>query len=279
MKKIRKLVIVLLLIVSVVTPTSLPLVGNSKVAEAATIKLSKKTLTLEVGKTKTLTILGTKKKVTWSTSKKKVATVTKNGKITAISEGTTTITAVVDGKKYTCKVTVKKAANPYLAKAPFNAMEFNMDNINLVVPKDWISEVDNSEVGSYIVTLAPNLKVTDVILITLTDLGEVIEFDILKDELSNNFTAELVQEEIALSLNDATATVSDFTISDFKTDVLTTFKADYTVSCYDNSVTLQQTQYIFCIDQYLISVNATSSSDLDIKSIAEYMIQSIIIKK
>lgn len=79
----------------------------SDTAKAAT-KLSKTKLTLEVGQSKTLKLSGAKGKVIWSSSKKSVATVTSNGKVTAKEVGTATITAKSNGKKYTCKVTVKQ---------------------------------------------------------------------------------------------------------------------------------------------------------------------------
>lgn len=69
-------------------------------------KLSKKSATLNVGKSLKLTLKNNKKKVKWSTSNKKVATVS-NGKITAKGAGKATITAKVGSKKYTCKITVK----------------------------------------------------------------------------------------------------------------------------------------------------------------------------
>ncbi|MBA4688586.1 MAG: Ig-like domain-containing protein [Candidatus Galacturonibacter soehngenii] len=46
-------------------------------------------------------------KITWKSSNKKVATIDKDGNIVAIKKGKTTITATVNGKKATCKVTVK----------------------------------------------------------------------------------------------------------------------------------------------------------------------------
>lgn len=81
------------------------------VAEAATkIKLSAKTATIKVGKTKTLKLKGAKaSKVKWSSSNKKIATVNSKGKIKAKKKGKVTITAKYKNKKYTCKVTVKKA--------------------------------------------------------------------------------------------------------------------------------------------------------------------------
>ena len=81
----------------------------SSIVEASSIRLNKTKYTLFVGKTFKLKIKGTNKKVKWSTNNKKISTVSSNGKVTAKKEGTCTITAKVNGKKYTCKITVKKA--------------------------------------------------------------------------------------------------------------------------------------------------------------------------
>ena len=76
------------------------------------IRLSKTSINLTKGSTTTITatvnpIDATNKSVTWTTSNSRVATVS-NGKITAKSAGTATITAKTsNGKKATCKVTVK----------------------------------------------------------------------------------------------------------------------------------------------------------------------------
>lgn len=75
---------------------------------AAKERLNQTKVTVTVGKSVTLKVKNTKKKVKWSTSNKKVATVSKKGKVTGKKAGKATITAKVGGKKYTCKVTVKK---------------------------------------------------------------------------------------------------------------------------------------------------------------------------
>ena len=70
---------------------------------------------LEIGKTlqlsATVTPTGaTNKDITWSSSNPSVASISAAGLVTALSEGTTTITAFADGKKGECTVTVVKKA-------------------------------------------------------------------------------------------------------------------------------------------------------------------------
>ena len=77
-------------------------------ANAARVKLNKKSLSLTVGKTYKLKVKGTKKKVKWNSSNKKVVTVSKKGKVTAKKAGKATITAKIGKKKYKCKVTVNE---------------------------------------------------------------------------------------------------------------------------------------------------------------------------
>lgn len=81
--------------------------ANVTPANAATIKLNKKSISINKNATYQLKISGTKSKVTWSTTNKNVATVTSKGKVTGKSKGTCTIKAKVNKKTYTCKVTVK----------------------------------------------------------------------------------------------------------------------------------------------------------------------------
>ncbi len=103
MKKLIKMV-VLSLVLATITPLTIPV--TSKVVEAAAVKINVESKSTYVGDSFTLKISGTKSKVTWSTSNKKVATVSSKGKVTAMKKGNVTITATVNKKKYTCKVTV-----------------------------------------------------------------------------------------------------------------------------------------------------------------------------
>ena len=79
------------------------------------VTLSQSSAELEIGKTLQLNATvspstATKKDVTWSSSKSSVASVSSSGLVTAVSEGTTKITATADGKKGECTVSVVKKA-------------------------------------------------------------------------------------------------------------------------------------------------------------------------
>ncbi len=104
MKKSFKLLTSILLCLTLIG--SITLIHTQK-TEAATVKISNSTLTLSVGKTKTLKITGTTSQVSWSTSNKKIATVSNGGKVTAVSNGSAVITGKVGSKQYTCKVKVQ----------------------------------------------------------------------------------------------------------------------------------------------------------------------------
>lgn len=75
--------------------------------------ISKKKVTVCTGQTVQLKVNGNRKKVKWSSSNRAVGTVTQKGKVSAKKKGTTTITAKIGKKKYTCKVTVE---SPKLSK-------------------------------------------------------------------------------------------------------------------------------------------------------------------
>lgn len=82
--------------------------------EAATkSKISKKNATLCVGETLQLKLTGGTGKITWSSNKKTIASVSKNGLVTAKKKGSCVITAKRAGKKYKCKITVKKLPEGY----------------------------------------------------------------------------------------------------------------------------------------------------------------------
>lgn len=112
MKKIRMFFICMVVMLSVVPASDV---------QAAKAKLSVKTKTMYVGATYKIKLKNASSKVKWKTSKKSVVSISKKkGKtipIKAEKPGKATITATYEGKKYKCKITVKKKVvsdNPML---------------------------------------------------------------------------------------------------------------------------------------------------------------------
>lgn len=103
-KRILSLVLILALATSVFA-------GNVSAAKKKVV-LSKKTVSLEMGKSVKLKLKNNKKKVKWTTDKKKVVKLSKKSKkgvtIKALKEGKAKVTAKIGKKKYICKVTVTK---------------------------------------------------------------------------------------------------------------------------------------------------------------------------
>lgn len=71
-------------------------------------KLNKTKIITGIGCTEQIELKNANGTISWSSSKRKIATVSNKGTITAKASGNTVITAKCNGKKYTCKVTVKK---------------------------------------------------------------------------------------------------------------------------------------------------------------------------
>lgn len=94
--------------------TSIPaqnIIGAQEAVAAATVRLSRNSLSLKIGESSTLKVNGTKKAARWSSSNKSVATVTKKGRVTAVSSGTSYIKVKVGKKTLSCKVVVKSEFN------------------------------------------------------------------------------------------------------------------------------------------------------------------------
>ena len=97
-KRVFSVLLLLVIMVSSILP--------NQVYAASKLKLSKAKATMEVDSKLTLKLGDVKAAdIKWTSSDKKIATVSK-AVITAKSEGTATITATYEKKKYTCKVTV-----------------------------------------------------------------------------------------------------------------------------------------------------------------------------
>lgn len=102
MKYIRKRIISTLIILCFL----FSLAFEPMVVKAAGMSLNKTSIKVGVGRTTTLQVKGTSKTVTWKVKDSSIAQVNKKGIVTGLDEGRTTITATVDKKVLTCKVTV-----------------------------------------------------------------------------------------------------------------------------------------------------------------------------
>lgn len=111
---------------------------------AADTGLSEKKKTIMVGESFTLTLKNASGKVTWKSSDKKVATV-KKGVVTAVSEGKAKITAKNNGKKYTCKITVKKAKNADVKVSGIEIMKTGIAADWVILTGNYASAVKNSD--------------------------------------------------------------------------------------------------------------------------------------
>lgn len=115
--------------------------------DPSSVTLNKTTLTLEPGKTETLTATvlpsdASDKTVTWTSSNTSAATVS-DGTVTAIAPGTATITATtVNGKTATCDVTVTAPASA--PEVPAVSLSNNENGLTA----SW-NKVDNAK--SYVV--------------------------------------------------------------------------------------------------------------------------------
>lgn len=95
--------------------------------------LSSGNFSLKVGGSKRLSVNNATGKVTWKSSNTSVATVDANGNVKAIKAGTATITATVDGKTLTVKVTVSNQSQTQPTN-PTNPTEKPTDPTNPTDP-------------------------------------------------------------------------------------------------------------------------------------------------
>jgi len=183
------------LVLSLVVPAIVPAASVTKV-EAAEVKLSDKKVKLEVGETYQLELEGTESEAKWKSKKNKVASVDQDGVITAKKVGKTNIIVTVDGQKYKCKVTVVRAENPYVAEAPFEAVEYyNKDaGYSIAAPKGWKNMT--VEGGNAFV---PNEESESGITVALVVNEETKAeyYDLYKEFMKAIYTEETLNEALA----------------------------------------------------------------------------------
>ncbi|HKL98800.1 MAG TPA: Ig-like domain-containing protein [Mobilitalea sp.] len=194
----KKIIVMVIMLAALVLELMLPI--KSLKVEAASMKLSTTKITMEVGKTKKLTVnnLASGSTVKWSISDKNVATVSAKGKVTAKKTGSATITATVTAKsgkksKLTCKVTVKAAATVANSKYRY---------VGVVYEGDYdltISKVDKNGIPTELIIFGEKIKLVNSrfegdMWITETEKGGYMEACFMdnyeKIEIKGNYGGE-----------------------------------------------------------------------------------------
>lgn len=139
MKRLLSVLLALALIFTVLFPY--------KTAEAATGKLNVTVLNLKEGDSYTLKLIGTKGKITWKSSNNTIAVVSSNGTISAKNKGKATITATVNKKMYSCKLTVTEGFDAKKAVANIDTTVSDMGNGLIVQFKNNYSLAINMTVN------------------------------------------------------------------------------------------------------------------------------------
>lgn len=151
---------------------------------AAKVKISKKSLSINVGESKKLTLKKGKKKLKfkkWKSSDKSVATVSKTGKVVGVAAGNAVVSAKYKGKKFKCNVTVNGVAatttptiKPVVTTAPA---------VTVTVAPTVSPNVSP--------TVAPNVSPTPVVLVDN-------EFDYAKD-VTYEDTSKIIRVEFVIN--------------------------------------------------------------------------------
>lgn len=120
-KKILKNLLMIIMIVSIISPTFY--LGD---VNAATISINKSKISIRENERYNLKITGSNNKVVWSSKDPSIAKVGKTGYVYGKTQGTTTVYAKVGNKKLSCSVTVKKAK----INTPEKYFSFEKDSVN-----------------------------------------------------------------------------------------------------------------------------------------------------
>lgn len=274
MNKARKIVIMILMAFAMISPITLSCIGNIAYITAATVKISKKSLSLEEGKTHVLKITGTKKKITWKSSNTAVATVTSKGKVNAKSAGIAKITAKVGDKTYSCNVTVTAKT---VKNSKNKTTKESIEDFTVSIPKDWIFYVDAiaapspdqvDKVHRYKLKPLEAAYGNDIVITTEILDTDTTKYEDVKKEVSEQYLLTIKELE-----NFGDNKVSDIVTDDITTELGSAFHATYKL--ISDGVTYNITAYKFYYKNYAITLEVSETEDLGLNSVAINLINSI----
>lgn len=275
-KKFGKMLSIVLML-SMVMQLALP-IHLTTVANAATVAVNPKKVTLDVGKTKALKVTGTKVKAVWKSSNVKVATVSKTGLVTAKQAGKATITATVKTKKYICIVTVKdvKKNNPLVDAAPFKAQAVTSGAISYIFPSDW-NKTEAEANGYKQIALIPNSAKTaenvSYIEILLADLSKPLDSNTLEPIYKALTTDSLVSQYAQLGME---VTVDNLIVKPYKTDLGLGYVVQFDLK--NKGAASKQSIYEIYTQKHFLQVLVTDRNDNlspDVKQVADYLLKTI----
>lgn len=274
MKSKKLITFVMALSLALTTPISFA--ANVTQVEAATVSLSNKKLTLEVGKTKILAIKGTTNQAKWVSSDKKVATVSKTGKVTAIAEGTATITATVkadgESQKITCKVNITSSGQTGSTK------KIKFGPISLSIPKTYkTTEVPTAMNTTFLMILPKDAtqQSSSNINVVYQETGvPAMGYELIQSTITQLLTKETLESSLQVQIPDAK--IKNFKVSDYESKIGKCVKITYDVTTA--SIPLSQTMYYVSIDDYVIQVVVTDINEglkPDIQKVGQDILDSI----
>ena len=279
MRRRKQIITVLVLSMAMLSPYVLPVISNRVIVQAATIVTGEREFSLMVGESKTLSITGTSQKISWKSSDKSVATVSSKGKVLAVKEGNAKIIATIKGKKYIYTVTVYDS-NPYLDKAEFEAVEVYIGEISFVIPKDMELIPDalaNADTPANVDTAVLNTEIEDcnIQIYLVKQEWEAGDYKEFKKSMLESRTLEIIQNEYTQWANEGYELyeVSDYKSSDYSSPNGLVCKIEYTLNN-----TKKISEYFQEFDHYFINMTVTDASNMDMDSIAEFVIDSVMIK-
>lgn len=275
-KKFGKMLSIVLML-SMVMQLALP-IHLTTVANAATVAVNPKKVTLDVGKTKALKVTGTKVKAVWKSSNVKVATVSKTGLVTAKQAGKATITATVKTKKYICIVTVKdvKKNNPLVDAAPFKAQAVTSGAISYIFPSNW-NKTETEANGYKQVALIPKSaetagKSSNIVMI-LSNLKSPIDSATLESLYKEVTTDALVSQFAQAGMK---VTISNLTVTSYKTELGLGYVTQYDLNY--SGLAMKQVIYGIYTNKHFIQITVTDINDNlspDVKQVADYLLKTI----
>ena len=289
--KLRKLVkvtkmLVLSMIVSLALQTAVPVLSSNELtvqAATKTVKLNTTKKTLTVGKTYQLKLTGTTKKITWSSSKKSVAKVSSKGKVTAIAAGTATITAKVDNKKYTCKITVKAPQDTYIASAPFEAKEIDLGKYTAVIPKSW-ETLDLSSMAeegeSWVILYPADTDMTQEfsMIYVMTTKGTVQDGIDYAKVFESKDVEKAFKELLETSLNEDQS-IKDLSAKAIKKNTKEYLECKFTLET-EGIKSISMDMYFYMNDGYVTLITEAVYTNVNsLSEVTDYILTSLTLKK